>query len=155
MGSKLHLRRDDVVVAIAGGDAGGKRTGKVLQVPIIERDVATGAVVYKDPETGKLTRVKVTGGGCKLQWKADWAMRWAALDVDYEMSGKDLTDSVRLSGRICQILGGRPPAGFTYELFLDEKGEKISKSRGNGLAVEEWLRYAPPESLALFMFQKP
>ena len=82
-------------------------------------------------------------------------MRWVALGVDYEMSGKDLIDSVRLSGRICRILGGNPPVGFTYELFLDEKGEKISKSIGNGLSVEEWLRYAPPESLAQFMFQKP
>ena len=81
----------------------------------------------------------VTGGHCKLQWKADWAMRWTALSVDYEMSGKDLIDSVRLSGRICHILGGKPPEGFTYELFLDENGEKISKSRGNGLSVEEWL----------------
>ena len=80
-------------------------------------------------------------------------MRWAALDVDYEMSGKDLIDSVKLSGKICHILGGEPPVGFTYELFLDENGEKISKSRGNGLTVEEWLRYAPPESLSLFMYQ--
>ena len=92
------------------------------------------------------------GGNCKLQWKADWAMRWYALDVDYEMSGKDLIDSVRLSGRICRILGSTPPEGFTYELFLDEHAQKISKSKGNGLTVEEWLRYAPPESLSQFMF---
>ncbi|MDX9860981.1 MAG: lysine--tRNA ligase [Rhodospirillales bacterium] len=129
-------------------------SGRVLQAPVLAHDAKAGTIVYED-EAGAKVEVPVTGGNCKLQWKADWAMRWAALDVDYEMSGKDLTDSVRLSGRICQILGGRPPAGFTYELFLDEKGEKISKSRGNGLAVEEWLRYAPPESLALFMFQKP
>ena len=90
-----------------------------------------------------------------MQWRVDWALRWTALDVDYEMSGKDLIDSVRLGGRICRTIGGRPPAGFTYELFLDENGEKISKSRGNGLAVEEWLRYAPHESLALFMYQQP
>jgi lysyl-tRNA synthetase class 1 len=102
-----------------------------------------------------MVEVPVTGGHCKLQWKADWAMRWAALQVDYEMSGKDLIDSVKLSGKICRILGGSPPAGFTYELFLDENGEKISKSKGNGLTVEEWLRYAPAESLALFMYQKP
>ncbi|MBN4016680.1 lysine--tRNA ligase, partial [Rhodospirillaceae bacterium AH-315-P19] len=89
------------------------------------------------------------------QWRVDWAMRWTALDVDYEMSGKDLIDSVRLGTRICRILGGTPPAGFTYELFLDENGEKISKSRGNGISVDEWLRYAPPESLKLFMFQSP
>ena len=131
------------------------RTGKVLQVPIIERDLPTGAIVFKDPDTGKLERVSVTGGNCKLQWKADWAMRWYALGVDYEMSGKDLIDSVKLSSRICRILGGLPPDGFNYELFLDEKGEKISKSKGNGLTIDEWLRYASPESLSLFMFQSP
>ena len=130
------------------------RTGRVLQAPVVDRDVDAGTIVYED-EDGRRVEVPVTGGHCKLQWKADWAMRWTALDVDYEMSGKDLIDSVRLSGRICRILGGTPPAGFTYELFLDEAGEKISKSRGNGLAVEEWLRYAPPESLSLFMYQKP
>jgi lysyl-tRNA synthetase class 1 len=129
-------------------------TGIVLQVPILERDVDAGTIVYEN-EAGKKVETPVTGGACKLQWKADWAMRWAALDVDYEMCGKDLTDSVNLSSKICRILGGNPPAGFIYELFLDDKGEKISKSKGNGLAVEEWLRYAPPESLALFMYQKP
>ena len=131
------------------------RTGIVLQEPIVERDTDAGTVSYADPVTGDLVTVPVTGGHCKLQWKADWAMRWYALQVDYEMSGKDLIDSVNLSGKICRILGGRPPEGFTYELFLDEKGEKISKSKGNGLAVEDWLKYAPPESLSLFMFQKP
>jgi lysyl-tRNA synthetase class 1 len=130
------------------------RTGRVLQATVVERDVDAGTIVYED-EDGSKVEVPVTGGHCKLQWKADWAMRWTALDVDYEMSGKDLIESVRLSGKICRILGGTPPAGFTYELFLDEAGEKISKSRGNGLAVEEWLRYAPPESLSMFMFQKP
>jgi len=130
------------------------QSGRVLQVPVIARDIAAGTITYRD-ENGSSVEVPVTGGRCKLQWKADWAMRWAALDVDYEMSGKDLIDSVRLSGRICRILDGAPPEGFTYELFLDENGEKISKSRGNGIAVEEWLRYAPPESLALFMFQQP
>ena len=130
------------------------KTGRVLQVAIIERDVDAGTIVYADADGAKV-EVPVTGGHCKLQWKADWAMRWAALDVDYEMSGKDLIDSVRLSAKICRILGGTPPTGFTYELFLDENGEKISKSRGNGLAVEEWLRYAPPQSLELFMYQKP
>jgi lysyl-tRNA synthetase class 1 len=97
----------------------------------------------------------VTGGRCKLQWKADWAMRWYALGVDYEMSGKDLIDSVRLSSRVCRILGGQPPETFTYELFLDEHAQKISKSKGNGLSVEEWLRYAPPEALAQFMYNAP
>ncbi|HIC28856.1 MAG TPA: hypothetical protein EYO85_05345 [Rhodospirillales bacterium] len=116
--------------------------------------MGSGTIVYEDL-TGSKVETPVTGGHCKLQWKADWAMRWKALDVDYEMSGKDLIDSVNLSGKICRILGGKPPVGFTYELFLDENGEKISKSRGNGLTAEEWLRYAPPESLALFMYQKP
>ncbi len=131
------------------------RTGKVLQVPLEERKPGAGTVVYRDPETGALVEVPVTGGHCKLQWKADWAMRWYAQDVDYEMSGKDLIDSVKLSSRICSALGGTPPDGFNYELFLDEKGEKISKSRGNGLTIDEWLRYASPESLELFMFQAP
>ena len=97
----------------------------------------------------------VTGGHCKLQWKPDWAMRWYALKVDYEMAGKDLIDSVKLSSRIVRALGGEPPEGFNYELFLDDKGQKISKSKGNGLTIDEWLTYASPESLALFMFQKP
>jgi len=131
-----------------------EKTGRVLQAPIVEQKVEAGTIVYKD-EDGSLIEVPVTGGRCKLQWKCDWAMRWTALGVDYEMSGKDLIDSVRLSSRICKILGGRPPEGFTYELFLDENGEKISKSRGNGLTVEEWLRYAPDESLQLYMFNSP
>jgi lysyl-tRNA synthetase, class I len=97
----------------------------------------------------------VTGGHCKLQWKPDWAMRWYALGVDYEMAGKDLIDSVKVSGAIVRALGGKPPEGFNYELFLDDKGQKISKSKGNGLTIEEWLTYASPESLAQFMFQKP
>ena len=130
-------------------------TGNVLQVPLVDRDLASGSIAYKDPDTGKLTQVPVTRGHCKLQWKADWAMRWAALGVDYEMAGKDLIDSVRLSGQICRILGRQQPEGFNYELFLDENGEKISKSRGNGLTIEEWLTYASPESLALYMFQSP
>ncbi|WP_375593915.1 lysine--tRNA ligase [Algihabitans albus] len=129
-------------------------TGRVLQVPILERKLEAGTIVFED-EDGRKTELPVTGGHCKLQWKPDWGMRWAALDVDYEMSGKDLIDSVRLASRICKILDGQPPEGFTYELFLDEKGEKISKSKGNGLSVEEWLTYAPPESLSLFMYQKP
>jgi lysyl-tRNA synthetase class 1 len=130
------------------------KTGVVLQVPAIAHDVDAGTLAFR-LEDGSTLEVPVTGGHCKLQWKADWAMRWKALDVDYEMSGKDLIDSVRLSSRICKILGGRAPAGFTYELFLDENGEKISKSRGNGLTVDEWLRYAPQESLQLYMFNSP
>jgi lysyl-tRNA synthetase class 1 len=129
-------------------------TGRVLQVPVVERDVAAGTIVYRG-EDGSLVETPVTGGRCKMQWKADWAMRWYALGVDYEMSGKDLIPSVDLSTRICRILGGTPPMTLTYELFLDDKGQKISKSKGNGLSVEEWLTYAPPESLSLFMYQKP
>ena len=131
------------------------RTGRVLQVPTVERHPDKGTIVYIDPETGEKVETPVTGGRVKCQWKADWALRWTALGVDYEMAGKDLTDSVILSSKICRVLGGTPPEGFIYELFLDEKGQKISKSIGNGLTIEEWLTYATPESLALFMFQKP
>ncbi|MFL5183653.1 MAG: lysine--tRNA ligase, partial [Microvirga sp.] len=130
------------------------KSGRVLQVPIEECRPAQGTVVFRD-EDGTLAEVPVTDGHCKMQWKCDWALRWAALDVDYEMSGKDLIDSVKLSGQICRVLGGTPPASFTYELFNDENGQKISKSKGNGLTIEEWLRYAPPESLAYFMYQSP
>jgi lysyl-tRNA synthetase class 1 len=130
-------------------------TGRVLQAAIVDIDLPSSSIIYKDPDSGKLVQLPVTGGHCKLQWKADWAMRWAALGVDYEMAGKDLIDSVRLSSRICRILGAEPPEGFTYELFLDEKGEKISKSRGNGLTIDEWLSYAAPSSLSLYMFQSP
>ena len=131
------------------------RTGKVLQVPMIARDVKAGTVTYADPETGEKIETLVTGGRVKCQWKADWAMRWTALGVDYEMAGKDLIDSVTLSSKICRALGAIPPEGFNYELFLDEQGQKISKTKGNGLTIEEWLRYASPESLSLYMFQKP
>ncbi|MCF6322343.1 MAG: lysine--tRNA ligase, partial [Rhizobiaceae bacterium] len=131
------------------------RTGIVLQVPMIERNVSAGTVVYEDPQTGEKIETPVTGGRVKCQWKADWALRWAALGVDYEMAGKDLIESVKLSGKICRALGKSPPEGFSYELFLDENGEKISKSKGNGLTIEDWLNYASPESLFLFMYQKP
>ncbi|MEL6297780.1 MAG: lysine--tRNA ligase [Pseudomonadota bacterium] len=131
------------------------RTGKVLQVAMIARDVDAGTITYRDPETGEEVTTGVTGGKVKCQWKADWALRWSALAVDYEMAGKDLIDSVTLSSRICKALGGVPPEGFNFELFLDEKGEKISKSKGNGITIDEWLTYASPESLSLYMFQKP
>ena len=130
------------------------RSGRVLQTPVVHHDSEAGTIVYEE-EDGSRVETPVTGGRCKLQWKADWAMRWVALGVDYEMAGKDLIDSVRLSSRICQAMGGGPPQSFIYELFLDERGEKISKSKGNGLAVDDWLTYAPAESLSLFMFQKP
>jgi len=131
------------------------RTGKVLQVPLVARDPAAGTVTYRDEETDKLVEVPVTGGHCKMQWKADWAMRWVGLGVDYEMAGKDLMESVKLSSAITRILGALPPEGFSYELFLDENGEKISKSRGNGLTMEDWLKYGTPESLSLYMYQSP
>lgn len=130
------------------------KTGAVLQVPLEDMDADAGTVTFRD-EDGALFTVPVTGGHVKCQWKVDWAMRWDALDVDYEMAGKDLIESVKLSSAIRRILGSRPPEGFNYELFLDEKGEKISKSKGNGLTIEEWLAYASPESLSLYMFQAP
>ncbi|CAN0654157.1 Lysine--tRNA ligase [Nitratireductor aquimarinus] len=131
------------------------KTGVVMQVALEERKLDAGSIVWRDPESGELFETPVTGGHCKLQWKPDWAMRWAALDVDYEMSGKDLIDSVKLAAQICAALGKKPPEGFNYELFLDENGQKISKSKGNGLTIDEWLAYAPTESLSLYMFQKP
>jgi lysyl-tRNA synthetase class 1 len=131
------------------------QTNIVMQVPIDALDTKAGTITWHDPETNESFVSPVTGGHCKLQWKPDWAMRWYALSVDYEMAGKDLIDSVKLSGDIVRALGGTPPEGFNYELFLDEKGQKISKSKGNGLTIEEWLTYASPESLSLFMYHKP
>jgi len=131
------------------------KTGIVMQVPIEEVRKDSATIVWRDPDTGERFETPVTGGHAKLQWKPDWAMRWVALGVDYEMAGKDLIDSVRLSGQIARALGAAPPEGFNYELFLDENGQKISKSKGNGLTIEEWLRYGTPESLALFMYNKP
>ncbi len=131
------------------------RTEIVLQVPIMAHDAKAGTITYEDPDTKQRVTTLVTGGRTKLQWKPDWAMRWVALGVDYEMAGKDLIDSVTLSGEVCRALGGSAPEGFNYELFLDEQGQKISKSKGNGLTIEEWLRYAPPESLSLFMYREP
>ncbi len=130
-------------------------TGIVLQVPVTGHDAKAGTITYEDPGTKQPVTTPVTGGRCKLQWKPDWAMRWVALGIDYEMAGKDLIDSVKLSGEICRALGGAPPEGFNYELFLDENGQKISKSKGNGLTIDEWLKYASPESLSLFMYREP
>ncbi len=129
-------------------------TGRVLQVPTLQRHLDRGSIVFAD-EDGTLTEVPVTGGHVKLQWRPDWAARWTALQIDYEMSGKDLVDSVRVSNQVCKVLGGTPPEGFHYELFMDEENHKISKSKGNGLTMEEWLRYGAPESLAYYMFQSP
>ncbi len=129
-------------------------TGRVLQVPTLARDVDAGTITFED-EDGSRVETPVTGGRVKLQWKPDWAMRWTALGVDYEMSGKDLIDSVKASARICRLLGGLPPEGFSYELYLDEEGQKISKSKNNGLTMEQWLRYSTPESLGYYVFQSP
>jgi len=129
-------------------------SGRVLQAPTLERNVDKGTIVFPD-EDGTLTELPVTGGHVKLQWRPDWAARWTALGVDYEMSGKDLVDSVRVSNRIVKALGGEPPEAFHFELFMDENNQKISKSKGNGLTMEEWLRYGTPESLAYYMYQSP
>jgi lysyl-tRNA synthetase, class I len=129
-------------------------SGRVLQAPTLERHLDKGTIVFPD-EDGTLTEVPVTGGHVKLQWRPDWAARWVALEVDFELSGKDLVDSVRVSNRIAKALGGEPPEAFHYELFMDENNQKISKSKGNGLTMEEWLRYGAPESLAYYMYQSP
>ena len=129
-------------------------TGQVLQVPTLERHPDRGTIVFEDVD-GKHIEAPVTGGAVKLQWKPDWAARWAALGVDYEMAGKELIDSVKVSSEICRVLGGIPPEGFNFELFLDEHNQKISKSKGNGLSLEEWERYGAPESLVYYLFQSP
>ena len=128
-------------------------TGKVLEVPIVEIKKKEGKIIYKNEN--KKIETDVINGKCKLQWKVDWAMRWYAFDIDYEMYGKDLIESAILSGKICKVLGKKNPNGFAYELFLDEKGEKISKSKGNGITIEQWLKFASPESLSLYMYQNP
>jgi lysyl-tRNA synthetase class 1 len=130
-------------------------TGKVLQVPIEVLDPEAGTIRFTDPATGEALEQSILSGGAKLQWKVDWAMRWVALGVDYEMAGKDLIDSVVQSSKIARILGARPPEGFNYELFLDENGEKISKTRGNGVTIDEWLAYAPETSLSFYIYREP
>jgi lysyl-tRNA synthetase class 1 len=130
------------------------RSGKVLLAKVLETRASKGTIVYEE-EDGSLEEVPVTGGHCKLQWKPDMGMRWAALGVDYEMYGKDHLASGPLYSAICEIAGGKAPEQFTYELFLDDKGQKISKSKGNGITIDEWLTYAPTESLSLYMFQSP
>ena len=129
-------------------------SGRVLQVPVEVIDAEAGLIAFDDEDCGRVQQ-SAFGGLAKLQWKVDWAARWVALGVDYEMAGKDLIDSVVQSGKIARILGGRPPEGFNYEMFLDEKGEKISKSKGNGLSLEEWLRYGSQESLAFYIYREP
>jgi lysyl-tRNA synthetase class 1 len=128
-------------------------TGKVLEIALLEMNKKNGTVIFDN--NGRKLETQIINGNCKLQWKVDWAMRWFTFDVDFEMYGKDLTESAILSNKICRTLGKRPPNGFVYELFLDEKGEKISKSKGNGITIDQWLRYASPESLSLYMYQNP
>ena len=128
-------------------------SGAVLQVPVTVVDAETGLIRFEDE--GQTVEQSILGGQAKLQWKVDWAMRWVALGVDYEMYGKDLTDSGVQSGKIAQILGGRKPEGLIYELFLDEKGEKISKSKGNGLTIDQWLEYGSDDSLGFYIFREP
>ena len=128
-------------------------TGVVLEIPINEIDEKNSKIIFDN--NGKKLEKSILDGNCKLQWKVDWAMRWYALDVDFEMYGKDLIESAILSTKIIKLLGKSNPSGFAYELFLDEKGEKISKSKGNGITIDEWLKYASPESLSLFMYQNP
>ena len=129
-------------------------TGRVLYVPMKATDAKAGTVTFAD-EDGTDVTVPVTGGHVKMQWKPDFGMRWAALGVDFEMYGKDHQTNGPIYSKICRILGAEPPLQYCYELFLDQNGEKISKSKGNGISVEQWLTYAPPESLSLYNFQKP
>ena len=128
-------------------------TGIVLEIPVLEIDTKNSKIIFDN--NGKKLEQSILDGNCKLQWKVDWAMRWYALDVDFEMYGKDLIESAILSTKIIKLLGKSNPSGFAYELFLDEKGEKISKSKGNGISIEQWLSYASPESLSLYMYQNP
>ena len=128
-------------------------TGSVLEIPVKKIDKEKSSIIFDN--NGKELESSILDGNCKLQWKVDWAMRWYALDVDFEMYGKDLIESAILSTKIIKLIGKKNPAGFAYELFLDEKGEKISKSKGNGITIDQWLEYASPESLSLFMYQNP
>ena len=128
-------------------------SGHVLEIPVLEIDKTNSKIIFDN--NGKKLEKSILDGNCKLQWKVDWAMRWYALDVDFEMYGKDLIESAILSTKIVRLIGKNNPSGFAYELFLDEKGEKISKSKGNGITIDQWLEYASPESLSLYMYQNP
>jgi lysyl-tRNA synthetase, class I len=130
------------------------KSGRVLYVPMKRVDPDGGTITFDDEDGEELT-MPVTGGNVKLQWKPDFGARWAALGVDFEMFGKDHGPNMSVYDRICSVLGARPPEHMVYELFLDDKGQKISKSKGNGITIDQWLSYASPESLALFMYQKP
>jgi lysyl-tRNA synthetase, class I len=163
---KQVLRRYEAIMAVMLPTLGEERrktyspvlpispkSGKVLQGTIEVIDPETGMVAFEDE--GERVEQSILSGGAKLQWKVDWAMRWVALGVDYEMSGKDLIDSVTQSSKIARVLGARPPEGFNYELFLDENGEKISKTKGNGVTIDQWLTYAPEESLSFYLYREP
>jgi lysyl-tRNA synthetase class 1 len=165
---KAVLRRYDAIMEIMLPTLGEERrrtyspvlpisrvNGRVLQVPVEVADPEAGTVRYVEPASGETVEQSILSGGAKLQWKVDWALRWVALGVDYEMSGKDLIDSVVQSSKIARALGGRPPEGFNFELFLDENGERISKTKGNGLTIEQWLAYAPRESLSFYIYRDP
>ena len=164
---KNVLRNYDAIMAVMLPTLRGERqatyspvlpvsptSGIVLQVPVEVVDADAGTIRFTDSD-GATIEQSILGGKAKLQWKPDWGMRWAALGVDYEMHGKDLIDSAALGGKICQILGGRKPETLVYELFLDEKGEKISKSKGNGMSLEQWLTYGPEESVAFYAYREP
>jgi len=129
-------------------------TGRVMYVPMKHVDAKDGTITFDD-ETGREWTVPVTGGNVKLQWKPDFGARWAALGVDFEMYGKEHATNEKIYDAICRTLGARPPEHFSYELFLDDQGQKISKSSGNGVSIDEWLTYASTESLSYFMYQKP
>ena len=163
---KKVLAHHNEIAKIVAADLGEERRknyspflpihqGKVLQAKVVETDTTNNTIVFIHPHTNKQIRTSILDGKAKLQWKVDWAMRWAHFGVGYEMAGKDLIDSVRVSSKIARVLGAKPPQNFIYELFLDEKGEKISKSSGNGITIEKWLRYAPKESLAYFLYHHP
>jgi lysyl-tRNA synthetase class 1 len=154
MGVMLPTLRDDRRKTYSPVLPISPSTGRVLQVPAEVIDAEAGLIAFDDEDGGRVQQ-SAFRGAAKLQWKVDWAARWVALGVDYEMAGKDLIDSVTQSGKIARILGGRPPEGFNYEMFLDEKGEKISKSKGNGLSLEEWLRYGSEPSLAFYIYREP
>lgn len=131
------------------------KTGKVLYVSMKSVNADKGTITYISDEDGQEYELPVTGGNCKMQWKPDFGMRWAALDVDFEMYGKDHLVNGKIYSAICKTLGGKIPEQFNFELFLDDKGEKISKSKGNGISIEQWLEYGTQDSLALFMFINP
>ncbi|MCH9779696.1 MAG: lysine--tRNA ligase [Alphaproteobacteria bacterium] len=160
----VHAEIVEIVAASVGEDRARHyspflpvcpESGRVLLAEVVATDAAAGTLDYRHPDSGAVITTAVTDGRCKLQWKADWGMRWKALGVNYEMYGKDLIDSAAVSAKVCRAIGARPPAGMFYELFVDEAGKKISKSKGNGLSIEEWLQYGDAYSLCHFLMRRP